>query len=60
LKKNIIEEIEMLARKQGIPLSRLVENIIENFLANQSGHKPKTPKEKVIYWLMTGDESIFK
>jgi metal-responsive CopG/Arc/MetJ family transcriptional regulator len=56
----LVEEIEIIAKKQGISRSRLIESIIENFLSNQPNHKPRTAKEKVIHWLLTGDESVFK
>lgn len=56
LRKEIISEIELLAKKQNLSRSRLIENILENHLSHQKDFKPKTFKEKVIHWLMTGEE----
>ncbi len=60
LRKDLLEELEMLAKKQGISRSRLIESIIEYYFANQLDRKPKTTKEKIIQFLLTGDESVFK
>lgn len=60
IKSKIVEELELLAKKQGISRSRLIENILESYLANQQTNRPKTAKEKVIHWLLTGDESVFR
>jgi metal-responsive CopG/Arc/MetJ family transcriptional regulator len=56
LRKDLIEQLELLAKKQGISRSRLIENIIEHYFLNQQNFKPKTFKEKVLKWLMTGEE----
>lgn len=60
LRKELIAEIELLAKKQGLSRSRLIESIIESYLSNQQVDKPKTAKEKVVHWLLTGDESVFR
>ena len=60
LRKEIIDELEILSKKQGISRSRLIENILDDYIVNLSGAKPKTPKEKIIKWLLTGDDDLLR
>jgi metal-responsive CopG/Arc/MetJ family transcriptional regulator len=59
IRRDLLEEIELLAKKQNLSRSRLIENILEEHLLSIKTRKPKTTKEKVIHFLLTGDESVF-
>jgi len=56
MRKQLVEEIELQAKKQGISRSRFIEIAVEYYLMNQKNYQPKTTKEKFIRWLLTGEE----
>jgi len=56
MREEVIKELEFISKKQGLSRSRLIENIVEEYLAQLPNRKPRTTKEKFIHWLLTGEE----